>query len=192
MENILYLLNEMQKTSQNYVEGAEIVVPDSVTNLDYAFAGCTSMKYLPSIGKNSKLETAYEAFAGCVGADSGTIYLPETLTDMSGMFNRCGLLGNYTGTGFIVYSYANTDSLTANNAFDYCGVEPYGGSAYGTRDYVIIVKNSDLEQKNKALEFFQEKIQQATDCYLSVKAEYNAVKILFIGTLRGNHFRYPL
>lgn len=165
------LLNEQEKDSTNYVEGAEINIPDSVENLDYAFMECSSMTYLPGINRGSKLTTAKSAFYQCTGATSGTIYLTETVTDISEMFSNCRMLGNYTGTGFVVYSYLNTDLITFYNTFNYCGVEPYGGSAYGTKEYEIIVKNDDLDQKNKALEFFKQKISESTQCYLTVRAE---------------------
>ena len=165
------LLNEQKKDSTNYVEGAEINIPDSVENLDYAFMECSSMTYLPGINRGSKLTTAKSAFYQCTGATSGTIYLTETVTNISEMFSNCRMLGNYTGTGFVVYSYLNTDLITFYNTFNYCGVEPYGGSAYGTKEYEIIVKNDDLDQKNKALEFFKQKISESTQCYLTVRAE---------------------
>ena len=163
------LLNEKNKNSLDYVEGAEIDIPDSVENLDYAFMGCSSMKYLPNINRSSKLKTANSTFSECTSATSGTIYLPETVSKIPYMFKNCRMLGYYGGTGFRIYSYINVDTLVdVRYPFNNCGYLPSVG-AYGSQECLLIIANSDSAEANKAYEFFCEEVKNAESCTLEVK-----------------------
>lgn len=149
-------------------ENGEINIPDTVTKLHMAFMNCTSMKILPSISENSKLENGYMAFKGCSSAHSGTIYLNSSVNNIASMFSECKMLGYYSGTGFRIYSSVDTDKLNAGNAFDNCGYESYVG-AYGSQERLLLIKNSNSSEADKAYKFFCEEVENAENCSLKVK-----------------------
>ena len=161
------LLNE-KKSSLDYVEGAEIDIPDSVENLDYAFMQCTSMNYLPNINSSSKLKTAQSAFEGCNKAHSGTIYLNSAVTDIRRMFYGCKFLGYYAGKGFYIYSNINIDNISTSFAFDNCGYETGGASGYGSQPHEIIVLNA-TSTSDRNYQFFVELLQNSQYCDLDLK-----------------------
>lgn len=164
------LLNEKNKNSLYYVEGAEIDIPDSVENLDFAFMECSSIQYIPNINSSSKLKTAKSAFYGCNSARSGTIYLPETVSNIANMFYDCHMLGNYDGSGFKIYSYMIPDNVTANGAFERCGIVITGGGGYGSEPHEFIVKNATSETDETFI-FFKDLIENSYCCTLTVKIE---------------------
>ncbi|MBQ2937529.1 MAG: leucine-rich repeat protein, partial [Clostridia bacterium] len=148
-------------------ENGEINIPDTVTKLHMAFMNCTSMKILPSISENSKLENGYMAFDGCSSAQSGTIYLNSSVNNIVSMFNGCNMLGYYGGTGFRIYSSINTDTLEAGSAFENCGYVTNGSQ--GSQEHALIITNSNSSEANKAYEFFSEEIYNEKSCTLEVK-----------------------
>lgn len=164
------LLNEKNKNSSDYVEGAEIDIPNSVENLDFAFMECSSMQYIPNINSSSKLKTAKSAFYGCNSARSGTIYLPETVSDISYMFYNCDMLGNYQGSGFKIYSYMIPNNIKTTQAFQNCGIVTTGGGGYGSEPHEFIVKNATSETDETFI-FFKELIKNSYCCTLTVKIE---------------------
>ena len=161
------LKNQQNKNRSDYVQGAEINIPDTVKTMNYAFNKCASMEYLPSISSDSELVNAIAAFKGCSGAKSGTIYLNSTVTYINEMFNGCSLLGIYSGNGFTIYSYMDPDKVYTTDAFTNCGVE-HTGSDNGYAAHEFIVKNATSET-DKTYIFFKELIENSSNCSLTVK-----------------------
>ena len=162
------LKNQQNKNISDYVEGAEINIPDTVRTMNYAFNKCTSIEYLPNIGSNSELVSAIAAFKGCSGAKSGTIYLNSTVTYINEMFNGCKFLGHYSGDSFRIYSYMEPDKVYITGAFDNCGIEVEGSSGYVSKPHELIIKNATSEE-SETFKFFKEAVDNATSCELTVK-----------------------
>lgn len=162
------LHNEMNTKSTEYISNSEIVIPDTVTKLDYAFFGCTTLEYLPTISENSALETAIYAFSGCSGAHSGTINLTSTLVNITRMFYNCSNLGHYSGDGFIINAYINPYLVIEDDSFVGCGIAHYGSGAYGEKNHEIVVKNATSESDEVFINW-QRVIDNSQDCSLSVR-----------------------
>lgn len=84
--NLSTLKSSLKDNSTKYVDLSGTTIPNSVTNMDSTFSGCSSLVNVPVIPNSvTRLSSTFD---GCTSLVNAPV-IPNSVTDMESTFNNC-------------------------------------------------------------------------------------------------------